>query len=171
MKRTRISLAYGCALSMALGAMGCMGDELEDAGDEAADGVATEQPGVDEEGLDPELAEAIAGDKMAELGIEPSSLRHANCGTAGPFLDGTVIADAASPNAANQRNGSSTGCPADGVLQPSDDAQYFCFTFENPPPFTWTYLQNLRTGVRGWVRDDLLREVGGVRGSAVFCGF
>ncbi len=57
-----------------------------------------------------------------------------------------------------------------GVLQPGDDADYYCWT--KGPRFTWTFLRNLRTGVRGWVRDDLLRKSGpgsGLGGSNVKC--
>jgi hypothetical protein len=52
------------------------------------------------------------------------------------------------------------------VLQPTDDARYFCWT-EGNDGFTWTYLQNLRTNVRGWVRDNLLDNFG----STEWCGF
>lgn len=77
--------------------------------------------------------------------------------------------DAAFTGAANQRSGSSTGCAAVGVLQPTDDALYFCFTCvpSDTCTETWTYHQNIRTGVRGWTRDDLLRG----DGSFTFCGF
>jgi hypothetical protein len=34
-------------------------------------------------------------------------------------------------------------------------------------PYTWTYLLNVRTQKRGWVRDDLLKY----RGSSQPCGF
>jgi hypothetical protein len=84
---------------------------------------------------------------------------HANCGTAGPNLDGHRVNDAAFTGAANQRSGSSTGCATAGVLQPTDDAIYFCWTVGNDG-FTWSYVQNIRTGVRGWTRDNLLRENG-----------
>ncbi|HEU4408630.1 MAG TPA: hypothetical protein VFS43_25435 [Polyangiaceae bacterium] len=90
----------------------------------------------------------------------------AACGKTGPNLDTKIVADAASPNSANQRSGSSTGCAAVGVLQPTDDADYYCYTAGNDG-FTWTYLSNRRTGVRGWVRDDLLRD----NGSFKWCGF
>jgi hypothetical protein len=94
----------------------------------------------------------------------------APCGRVGPLLDGRVIADAVSPNsAAQQRSGSSTGCAAIGAIQRTDDARYFCFT--STPGGSWTYLENRRTGVRGWVLDSLLRSVGGVRGSNRYCGF
>lgn len=95
---------------------------------------------------------------------------HASCGTRAPNLENRRVSNASSPNAARQRRGSSTGCIADGALQPTDDAIYFCYTSANDG-FTWTYLQNVRTGVRGWVRDDLLRLIGGIRGANLYCGF
>ena len=119
--------------------------------------------------MDDETAKALALDIEASRGmeIEPAS---APCGRAGPNRENRRVNDAASPNAANQRSGSSTGCAALGVLQPSDDAIYYCYTVAGD--FTWTYLQSVRTGVRGWVRDDLLRlNSGGSRGSIQWCGF
>lgn len=97
---------------------------------------------------------------------------HANCGQAGPNLENRVEADAPTGGAANQRSGSSTGCSAPGALQPTDDALYFCYTSGNDG-FTWTYLRNQRTGVRGWVRDTLLdiNPDGVTRGSLRYCGF
>jgi hypothetical protein len=97
---------------------------------------------------------------------------HAACGTAGPNIENRVEADAPASGAANQRSGSSTGCGIPGVLQPTDDALYFCYTMGNDG-YTWTYLRNQRTGVRGWVRDDLLdlNEDGRNRGSIWWCGF
>jgi hypothetical protein len=116
------------------------------------------------------LDEAVSGlgtKPGTEVGteLEPA---HAACGTTGPNLDNRRVNDASSPNTANQRTGSSTGCAAPGALQPTDDALYFCWTQGNDG-FTWTYLQNLRTGVRGWVRDDLLRLVDNIRGAKKNC--
>jgi hypothetical protein len=95
---------------------------------------------------------------------------HAACGTTGPNIDNRVDADAPSGGAANQRSGtvsaSSTNCTIVGVLQPTDDALYYCWTAANDG-YTWTYLRNQRTGVRGWVRDDLLDGYG----SDDYCGF
>jgi hypothetical protein len=90
---------------------------------------------------------------------------NAPCGTSGPNLQNERVDDAAFQGAANQRSGSSTGCWAPGVLQPTDDALYFCYT--GAADGTWTYLRNLRTGVQGWIRDDLLRN----NGSSRYCGF
>lgn len=112
----------------------------------------------------------LAAAKIAETGAKRDLSRHAFCGQTGPNLQNTVVADAAINGAANQRNGSvaqsPTACPIVGVLQPTDDARYFCFT-QDFDGFTWTYLQNLRTGVRGWTRDNLLRSFGSSRP----CGF
>lgn len=83
----------------------------------------------------------------------------ASCGISGPNLENRVEGDAPAGGAANQRSGPSQGCAIPGVLQPTDDARYFCYLDEpvgSGSNVTWTYLQNLRTGVRGWVRDDLL---------------
>lgn len=125
------------------------------------------QAPTEEQAMSPlEIPSATPGDAKARLAgvVLP---RNAACGTAGPNRQNQVIADAASPSGgANQRSGSSTGCPAVGVLQPTDDARYFCWTLGNDG-FTWTYAQNQRTGVRGWTRDNLLRN----NGSNQNCGF
>jgi hypothetical protein len=116
------------------------------------------------------LAAPASAAPMTDPGA--ASPRHAPCGTAGPNLENRVELDAPAGGAANQRSGSSTGCGAPGALQPTDDALYFCYTFANDD-FTWTYLQNQRTGVRGWVRDVLLdlNADGVTRGSLRHCGF
>jgi hypothetical protein len=89
----------------------------------------------------------------------------AYCGRSGPNLQNGRVNDAAFTGPANQRSGSSTSCSAPGVLQPTDDALYFCWT--SGTGGTWTYLRNLRTGVQGWVLDSLLRN----NGSNRYCGF
>lgn len=94
----------------------------------------------------------------------------AACGKAGPNLENRTVADAATPNYALQRSGSSTSCTALGQLNPPDDAVYYCYT--SAGSYTWTYLRSLRSGIKGWVRDDLLRlNPGGSRGSVWYCGF
>jgi hypothetical protein len=115
----------------------------------------------------------VAGSaSAAPPNTEPGTVspRHAPCGTAGPNRENRVDADAPSGGAANQRSGtialSSTNCVIVGVLQPTDDALYHCWTLGNDG-FTWTYLRNQRTGVRGWVRDNLLDG----NGSNSSCGF
>ena len=85
---------------------------------------------------------------------------HAACGSPAPTTrEGRIDADAPAGGAVNQRNGtialSSTNCTIVGVLQPTDDAEYFCWTSANDG-YTWTYLRNTRTGIRGWARDNLL---------------
>lgn len=114
-------------------------------------------------------APASAGPKTDPGSVGPM---HAACGTAGPLLENRVEADAPAGGAANQRSGSSTGCSAPGALQPTDDALYYCYTFGNDD-YSWTYLRNQRTGVRGWVRDTLLdvNADGVTRGSIRYCGF
>jgi len=100
-------------------------------------------------------------------GISPL---HATCGRTGPNIENRVEADAPLSGAANQRSGtvavSSTNCTIVGVLQPTDDALYYCYTWGNDG-YSWTYLRNQRTGVRGWVRDNLLDS----NGSVAHCGF
>jgi hypothetical protein len=98
----------------------------------------------------------LAGPASAAPKPDPGSIgvTSAPCGTSGPNRENRVEADAPANGTANQRSGSSTGCPAPGALQPTDDALYFCWT--SGEGGTWTYLRNVRTGVQGWVRDDLL---------------
>ncbi|TDV44841.1 SH3 domain-containing protein [Actinophytocola oryzae] len=110
---------------------------------------------------------ASAAPKNEPVDVTP---RHAPCGTAGPLLDGSIDADAPVSGAVNQRSGtiasSPTNCTIVGQLQATDDARYYCYTVGNDG-FTWTYLQNTRTGVRGWSRDNLLDNFG----SGYYCGF
>lgn len=96
--------------------------------------------------------------------IHPDS---AACGRNGPTSSSTRTNDALAPgvDAAKIRTGSSTGCTAVGQINPGEDATYFCFTFAGD--FTWTFLQDIQSGKRGWTRDDLLRD----DGSFNFCGF
>jgi predicted small lipoprotein YifL len=123
------------------------------------------------EHLDDALAREIAKIKLGPADAASISPSVAACGKTGPNLGNEHVNDASSPGAAQQRSGSSTSCVARGALQPTDDAVYFCFTGASDG--TWTYLQNLRTGVRGWTRDDLLKPPAGTTagGSSVFCGF
>lgn len=93
------------------------------------------------------------------------SANFAACGRVGPNLENRFVADAPLGGAANQRSGSSTSCPRPGILQPTHDAIYYCYTVA--PDGTWTYLLNVATGVHGWVRDDLLD----FNGSFAYCGF
>ena len=133
------------------------GDDVSPADSALAEELGTELGGgIEEPALTPEIIAAMAASK----GFDPDATsglvqKHANCNTSGPTDISETNVDAPSGGAANQRSGSSTGCAILGVLQPSDDALYFCFTIANDGA-TWTYNQNLRTGKRGWTRDDLL---------------
>jgi len=159
MKRTTNRVASILVLAMVVGGaallqVGCT-EEAESSESASEELSAVIEAPVDEvsEQFDPARAAVIAKAKLASVeGVAP---QFAPCGTAGSTRISERHNDAPSNGAAKQRSGSSTGCAAVGVLQPTDDALYFCWTRENAN-FTWTYLQNLRTGVRGWVRDDLL---------------
>jgi len=160
------------------GALGCA--EQATQGSESDDDLAaTATQAVEVEGVtehfDPALAAIIAKAKLASIEANAPSPQAAACGRAGPTGTSERVNDAAFTGAANQRNGtvavSSNNCTIVGVLQPTDDALYFCWTLGNDG-FTWTYAQNLRTGVRGWTRDNLLRPPpgAGVGGARNNCG-
>jgi hypothetical protein len=102
---------------------------------------------------------------VSKAGVSSLSTSFAACGRSGPNIQNGHVADAAFTGAANIRTGSSTACAAVGVMQPTDDAVYFCYT--GGTDGTWTYLRNVRTGVQGWVKDSLLRG----NGSNSYCGF
>jgi hypothetical protein len=149
----------GCAVQ---GPDGESDDELAITAAQARD----EAEGISEN-FDPALAATIAMSKRASIddGVVP---QFASCGTPGSTAVSEQVNDAAFQGAAKQRSGSSTSCTAPGALQPTDDARYFCFTWEVEFTVSWTYLENLRTHVRGWTRDDLLRPppgavIGGAR--------
>lgn len=141
-------------------------NDLANVDDEVMGNEVSEEQAIDEELQDPGLAAKITKEKMTLVDPEAISSSQADCGIVPRDRDSTVRRDAAYPNAARQRSGPSTRCPILGVLQPRDDADYYCFT-SGDDGFTWTYLRNLRTRVRGWTRDDLLRD----HGSFVYCGF
>lgn len=141
-------------------ALGMSACALDPAGDQP------EQQVLDEELVSPS-PEYLASAK-AQAAAASDSSDFASCGTAGPNIGNEFNADAPLGGAANQRSGSSTGCTILGVLQPTDDATYFCWTRGNDG-FTWTYLRNQRTNVRGWVRDDLLDDNGAAFDNN--CGF
>jgi len=95
----------------------------------------------------------------------PISTKSAACGRSAPNKEQLRVTDAAIHGPANIRSGSSAGCGALGVLMPTHDAIYFCFTTGTGG--TWTYLRDLQTGRQGWVLDRLLRG----NGSHIRCGF
>jgi hypothetical protein len=149
-------------LMMAMFALCVSACAFDTTGDQTAQQVPDEELAISDLTAPAAMPEAMAA-KLA-MGFVPDA---AACGRSGPNLQNQVIADAASRSGgANQRSGSSTRCPALGVLQPTDDARYYCWTVGNDG-FTWSYARNQRTGVRGWTRDDLLRNTGSNR----YCGF
>lgn len=101
-----------------------------------------------------------------KIGPDGASPMHAPCGTAGPLRDGVIVVPASAGGVVNQRSGSSINCATRGTLLPDDMAQYYCWTLADDDT-TWTYLLNIRTGVAGWSRDDLLSN----GGSLYWCGF
>ncbi|PRX96167.1 hypothetical protein [Allonocardiopsis opalescens] len=67
-------------------------------------------------------------------------------------------------NSVRMRTGSSTSCNILGQAQRADRLNYYCYTRGNDGA-TWSYARNERTGVAGWIRDDLLAD----GGSFVWC--
>lgn len=127
------------------------------------------------EHFDSERAAASAKARSALIGTATVTPNAASCGRAGNTSASVRVNDAAFTGSARQRSGTSTSCPAPGQLEPTDDALYYCFTCTNDCSDigSWTYNKNLRTGVSGWTRNDLLRpEPGGpFNGSSRYCGF
>jgi hypothetical protein len=157
---------------LAFGMSACAADQMDN--QSGPQTPADDEPAALSEDQVPVSPEYLASDKyqQAQQMVRDHGIpRHAPCGRTGPNIQNQVIADAAAGSGgANQRNGtiaiSSTNCPILGVLQPTDDARYFCWTLANDG-FTWTFAQNIRTGVRGWTRDNLLANFG----SNQNCGF
>lgn len=176
-KRTLGIIGGIAAIPLYIAVAGCAADPSDDSARQQALG---EAGGAEQQSLSEVLASGkfeIPADKLkameeaARTGNPTGPITdHAPCGRSGPNLDRTVNADAPANGAVNQRNGtiaaSSTNCPILGVLQPTDDAEYFCWTLANDG-FTWSYTRNIRTGVRGWSRDNLLDDFGAVNN----CGF
>jgi len=67
--------------------------------------------------------------------------------------------------------GSDIDCTAIGLLSAGDLADYYCYTVNQSSGYTWTYLRDVATGKKGWVRDDTLPLFNGTRGSYAYCGF
>ncbi|WP_143466525.1 SH3 domain-containing protein [Lentzea kentuckyensis] len=84
------------------------------------------------------------------------SVQHYACNSSvvPPNLD-PISAITGASSGARIRTGSSTSCTSVGSSEPSDRLDYYCWTLGNDNA-TWTYLRNVRTGKRGWTRDDLL---------------
>lgn len=98
----------------------------------------------------------------APLHAAPVTPDSASCGRTASDRDSRT---GHATTAANIRSGSSTSCAALGAAQTGDTLNYYCYTVAGN--YTWTYLRDNRTGVKGWVRDDLLSG----DGSLVSCGF
>lgn len=151
------------------------GSTESDAARSASEEAASVPDEPDTAHIDPARAAASAKARRAVIGAAAITPQAAACGKAGNTSASVRTNDAAFTGAAQQRSGSSTGCTALGALQPTDDALYFCFTCTSDCSDigSWTYNKNIRTGVSGWTRNDLLRpEPGGpFNGSSRFCGF
>jgi hypothetical protein len=149
------------------------GDDMR--GEGLDDSSAVEPDSALTEHLDPERAAASEKARTALVGTATITPDSAACGRAGNTSSSVRVNDAAFTGSARQRSGSSTSCPAPGQLEPTDDALYYCFTCTSDCSDigSWTYNKNLRTGVSGWTRNDLLRpEPGGpFNGSSRWCGF
>lgn len=110
---------------------------------------------------------AIALGATALVGPLVSSspaMAHAPCGRTASDLDTSAVVTGA--DQARLRSGSSTGCTALGVSYSSHRLNYYCWTRGNDG-YTWTYLRNDSTGIKGWSRDDNLPN----GGSYARCGF
>jgi len=59
---------------------------------------------------------------------------------------------------ANIRTGPSTRCRSMGLTQPGHRLNYHCYVSGDGG--TWTYLRDLTSGKRGWVKDSLLPDNG-----------
>jgi hypothetical protein len=160
------------AMAAAAGLTGCAMDPVD--GEQASDQQTLTNATTPSQDGNDDRARQIAQAKHAALAgqgitvntsiIQPDA---AACGKNGPTGSSTRTnnALAAGVDAAKIRTGSSTGCTAVGQINPGEDATYFCFTFAGN--FSWTFLQDIQSGKRGWTRDDLLRD----DGSFNFCGF
>ena len=71
-------------------------------------------------------------------------------------------------NNVNLRVGSGTNCASAGQAQTGHNLDFYCYTF-GLDSYHWTYVKDLNTGKRGWIRDDLLVNEGGF--PRVGCGF
>ncbi|MGW3230116.1 SH3 domain-containing protein [Kitasatospora sp. NPDC001095] len=63
-----------------------------------------------------------------------------------------------SGNGVNMRSGPSTGCAVLGMSYSTQLIDYHCYVSASDG--TWTYARNDATGVKGWIRDDLLTDNG-----------
>jgi hypothetical protein len=90
---------------------------------------------------------------------------HAYCLDPAPANYDTVIGHTTGSNV-NIRVGSGTNCASVGQAQTSHSLDYYCYTW-GLDGYSWTYVKDLTTAKRGWIRDDLLSG----NGSYDWCGF
>jgi hypothetical protein len=56
--------------------------------------------------------------------------------------------------------GSDVNCTSIGLLTTAQNADFYCYTINYSSGHTWTYLRDVATGKKGWVRDDFLPHDG-----------
>jgi hypothetical protein len=160
MKGAALRLARTTTIAMAVGVAGLLGSAVLATTSAAASGPSGAVSVLSEPPPKP-LPKPKRERKERQAGQDAL---HAPCGTAGPNLDSDT--GNTNTNNVNMRSGSSTGCASNGQAHTFHTLDYHCFTLANDG-FTWTYARNVNTGVRGWIRDDLLADFG----SFVYCGF
>ena len=99
---------------------------------------------------------SAAPDKQAN----PAAVQAVRCGYVPPDLDPTTVR---ANRTANIRTGPSTRCTSVGLTHPGDRLNYHCYV--QGQGGTWTYLRNVTTRKKGWVKDSFLPG----NGSSVFC--
>lgn len=177
---TLFAIAMSGASACTAGQLGDdMGSDTVDDSNSALSGapVAAEEDLAKEstEHPDSENDSASSVARRALIGMTTITIDAAACGKKGDTSKSVRVNNAAFDGAAQQRSGSSTSCTAVGALQPTDDTLYYCFTCTTNCSDTgsWTYNKNIRTGVSGWTRNDLLRPESGdfLNGSSRPCPF
>jgi hypothetical protein len=153
----RWQIITGAALALNLGACEAGLDGPSQAGD--ADLAAEADDLLEQEISDEELENSNSGDAETISGFGV-------CGRKGSNLQDLIVKNAAFPDGAKQRTGPSESCLSRGRLGPRDTARYYCWTYgDDGRP--WTFLRNMRTGLRGWTPSNELKR----HGSDRFCGF
>lgn len=103
------------------------------------------------------VALAAPASAAADKPANPASVQAVRCDSTyvPPNRDSTVGGFLTS---ASIRTGPSTRCASVGLGQRGHRADYYCYVSGDGG--TWTYLRDINTGKRGWVRDDLLTGYG-----------
>lgn len=109
-------------------------------------------------------ATMLAGSMLGLTATNASA--YASCGHAAPADMDHSSYTTANVNV-NIRTGSDINCTSVGILAAGTRADYYCYTLNPSSGHTWTYLRDVATGKKGWVRDDNLPD----DGSFVYCGF